>query len=170
MASSQHAYEVRPSKDHRGVDLTRSFFMLLTLATLAFGCNRDQTQRDVTNRLFAPFSMPKRADQQSQFLAAYRERIGVSPDSAIIGYTFHPFFLRKEDKDFSDAIAALTHSVVNEPKRGKLSVTEHWYYSTYQAKPLLLRRTVISWDRGFEDEIWASETVLQRISAHKTVQ
>ena len=152
------------------LDLTRSLLMLLALGTLVFGCNRDQTQKDITNHLFAPFSMPERADQKSQFLAAYRERIGVSPDSAIIGYTFHSFFLRKEDREFSDSIAALTHSVVNEPKRGMLSVTEQWYYSTYQSKPLLLRRTVISWDRGFEDEIWASETILKRIPANNMVQ
>src|SRR5262249_54952307 len=127
-------------------------------------CKRDDTQRQVTNRLFAPFSEPEAADQKAAFLASYRERVGVSPDASIINYDFHPFFLRREDKDFSDSIAVFAHSIINDPKRGMLSVKEEWYYSTLQIKPLLLRRQVISMDKKkFEEEVWASDTLLKSI-------
>ena len=137
----------------------------------SFGCERDQTRRKVTTSLFGPFSIPEEPDQRSQFLAAYRERIGVTPDSTIIGYEFHPFLLRRDEKAFADAMAALVHSVVNEPKRGMLSVTEEWYYSTHQIKPLLLRRQIISLDRKeFEDEIWVSESILKRMPSTNVVR
>src|SRR5437868_1457438 len=105
-----------------GSAMTRVLLIVVVLATYASGCKRNETQRKITSHLFAPFSMPDEARQRSQFLTAYRERIGVSPDSAIIRYDSNSFFFRSDEGQFSDAIAVFVYSTVNDPKRGLLSV------------------------------------------------
>jgi len=148
----------------------KNYAIFLFIALFLTACSKNQIQREVTAYLYEPFSTPTEPEKFKEFSKNIKLRIGVSENAEIISYEFASSFLRVNEKDFWNSIAASVEIFVKDPVMGRLSINEEWYFSTHQVTPLLLYRRVYALDLQTPEnskmlyEDFATEILLERIS------